>query len=96
MKNLHQTNGQNSQPALNGSIKLTYININTKFKWTKCPNQIQTGELNKKSKRNRYAASRPISHTRIHKDSKQMDGGRFTNQMESKKKLELQFSSMIK
>ena len=29
------TNGQNSQLALNGSIKITYININPKFKWTK-------------------------------------------------------------
>ena len=39
-----------------------------------------------KAKTHQYAASRPISHARIHKDSKQRDRGRFTNQMESKKK----------
>ena len=33
------TNGQNSQLASNGSIKLTYIIINPKFKSTKSPNQ---------------------------------------------------------
>ena len=39
------TNGQNSQIALNDNIKLTNININSKFKW-----KTQTGKLNKKSK----------------------------------------------
>ena len=32
-------NGQNSQLALNDNVKLTYININPKFKWIKCSNQ---------------------------------------------------------
>ena len=31
-----------------------------------------------------HVTSRPVSHARIHKDSKQRDGERFTNQMESK------------
>ena len=45
------TNGQNSQPALNGSIKLIYIIVNPKCKWTKCPNQkTQTGKMDKKPK----------------------------------------------
>ena len=33
------TNGQNSQLALNGNIKLTNININPEFKWIKHPSQ---------------------------------------------------------
>ena len=58
-------NGLNSQLALNGSIKLTYISINPKFKWTKCPNQkTQTGKLDKKPK--------PISM--LHSDPSHMQG----------------------
>ena len=32
-------NEQNSQLALNENVKCTNININSKFKWIKCPNQ---------------------------------------------------------
>ena len=52
MKNLHQlmskTASQHEMAILNSYI---YININPKFKWTKCPNQkSQTGKLDKKPK----------------------------------------------
>ena len=60
----------NSQLTSNGS--------NPKFKSTKSPNQKIQPKPN--------GISRPISHARIHKDSKQRNGERFTNQMESKNK----------
>ena len=90
-------NGQNSQLALNGSIKLTYININPIFKRTKCSHQqTQSGKLDKK----------PKLISMLHPDPSHMQGYTKTQNkgMEEdlpnkwraeKKKQEFQFSSLI-